>query len=58
MEDIKRLLEDVLTAEVLVLAKTMKAEKAAKGTHSTSDFIPEAIKLVQQKRDEVLRGIR
>lgn len=58
MDDMKQLLEDAVTADVLVLARMLKAEKASKGTHSTSDFIPEAISLLKQKQPGILQRLR
>lgn len=58
MEEIKRQLEDVLVAEVLILAKTMKAEKEAKGTRSTSDYSREAVALIREKRQVILGLLR
>lgn len=51
MENTDRtMLEDLLVAEILRMAKERKAER-----NTTSDCIAESIKLIRQKRGEVLR---
>ena len=52
----RRIIWDTYVAHVLILAKQIKAEKAAKGIHSTGDFIPEALRLIDQKRERVLQS--
>ena len=49
----KELLEPLLVAQVLTLAKTMEANSKT----WKSDFIPDAIKEIQEKRREVLRKL-
>ena len=51
----RQLLEELLTAQVLTLAKQLKAEKAAKGISSTSDFISDATCLIQSKKNQILK---
>lgn len=53
----KETLEMLLTAQVLTLAKQLKAEKAAKGTTTTSDMVYDAIALIKQKKNEILAGL-
>jgi len=45
----------LLAALILVLGKQIKAEKAARGTTTTSDCTDEAARLIMQKHDDVLR---
>ena len=53
MENIERaILEDILVAEVLNLAKETKANKS-----TTSDGIAESISLIRQKRADILRRL-
>lgn len=47
-------LEQILTAQVLLLAAQLKAEKARGGVQSTSDFTAEAIRLIRDKRADIL----
>ena len=56
MENSKTL-DNILVAQVLILAKHIKAEKAAKGTTSTSDYTSEAIRLISQKKDQILEAL-
>lgn len=58
MEEIKKLLEDVLVAELMNLAQGLKNEQLAKGVRSTSDYIDEAIALFKMKRPDVLQRLR
>lgn len=59
MEDIKRLLEDVFVAQVVTLAKALEKEHKAGGTTRVGgDYIPEALRLLDAKRAEVLRRLR
>ena len=53
-----RLLENILTAQVLVLAQQLKTEKKARGVSSTSDFIKEAAAEIKKRRDRVLQAVR
>jgi len=52
-----RLANDIYVSQVLILAKTIKAEKAAKGVSSTSDFIDEALRLISDTRERILRTL-
>jgi len=54
----KELLEMILTAQVLTLAKQLKAEKAAKGIHTTGDMVLDAMMLIKNSRDQVLASMR
>ena len=51
------LLESILTAQVLTLAKALKAEKAAKGVTSTSDFIVDAARMIRNEKSRILEEI-
>lgn len=52
----KQLLEQILTTQVLILSKTINAEKEAKGTHRIGgDYTRDAVKLIREKQPEVLR---
>ena len=48
------ILEQILTAQVLLLATQLKAEKARGGVHSTGDFTAEATRLIQDRRADIL----
>jgi len=52
--EIKSLLETLLTAQVLTLAKAIEAEKRAKGSSSTEHYVPEAITLIRDKQTSIL----
>lgn len=52
------LLENILTAQVLVLAQQLKAEKKARGVSSTSDFINEAAIEIKKQQGRVLQAVR
>jgi hypothetical protein len=54
----KGLLEDIFTAHILILANQIKEQKRAKGINSTSDFIDEAIRLINQKKPRILQAQR
>ena len=55
MEDkAERLLQDIVTAQVLILARHLKAEKERKGVTSTGDFISDAVRLIKEKKSQVL----
>lgn len=58
MEQSNKVIEDVLTAQVLTLAHLMKAQKESKGSWSTSDFTYEAVRLIREKQPEILRLVR
>lgn len=55
MDPDRSLLEDIYIAHVLILAKQMKTEKAAKGVTSTSDFIDDAVREISRQKQRVLR---
>lgn len=50
----RRLLTDLLVAQVLCLAAQLKAEKERNGVNSTSDYIQEAWNKISSKRERVL----
>lgn len=54
----KGLLEDIFTAHILILANQIKEQKRAKGVTSTSDFIDDAIRLINQKKPRILQAQR
>ena len=49
------LLENTFAALVLILANQLKEQKKAKGVTSTSDFVSEAIHLINQKKGRILQ---
>ena len=51
-----RLIEDIFTAHVLMLANQLKEQKKTKGVTSTSDFIDDAVRLINQKKSQILRA--
>lgn len=51
------LLEEILTSQVLILASQIRAEKKAKGVTSTSDFVYDAVRLIQEKRESVIQAL-
>ena len=51
----KELLETLLVAQVLTLAKTIEIRENSGGSSVSKDFIAAAARLVAQKRPEVLR---
>lgn len=53
-QETRSTLETLLVAQVLTLAKTIEAEKRAKGAMSTSHYIPEAITLIARERSQIL----
>ena len=53
--DYIRLVEDIYVSQVLVLAAQIKAQKKSKGVTSTSDFVSDAVRLIDQNRDRILR---
>lgn len=53
----KDLLENILTAEVLILARAMKREKRDQGITTTSDFFDEAIAEIGQKKAKTLERL-
>lgn len=48
--------KDLLTATVLVLAHQLKILKKLHGITSTSDFMDDAIRLIRDKKPQVLRA--
>ena len=50
----KEVLENILVTQVLTLAKVIKAEKKAKGSSSTTYYIPEAVQYIKENRSEIL----
>ena len=52
---VESLLRKILAAQTLILARLLKSEKENKGTWSTSDYIDEAIKLLNQKEQDISR---
>lgn len=53
----KQLLEDLLVAQVLTLAKTLEIRANIGDKGVDKDFIPDAARLLAQKRGEVLRRL-
>lgn len=51
----KELLETLLVAQVLTLAKTIEIRENSDGKSVSKDFISAATRLISQKRPEVLR---
>lgn len=51
----KELLETLLVAQVLTLAKTIEIRENPPGASKSKDFIPDALRLLAQKKPEVLR---
>lgn len=56
MEELKRLLEDVYCAQVLILGKQIIAEKRADGMTGSSDRTKEALELIRKKRQQLLHS--
>ena len=54
----KDLLEDILAAQVLTLAKALKAEKATKDVQSTGDFIYEACREIQSQKRRIFDNLQ
>lgn len=54
----KIILEDILAAQVLTLAKALKAEKAANGVRSTSDFIDDAACEIRNQKSKILDALK
>lgn len=53
----KELLEDILTAQVLLLAAQLKANKAASGTHTSGNCIDEALKMMTHEKSHILQTL-
>lgn len=56
--EMKHLLETILVAEVVNVAAIIRLEKAAKGASSTSGYNPEAVRLIKEKRREILLALQ
>jgi hypothetical protein len=56
-QETKTLMESLLVAQVLTLAKAISAEKALKGSVSTSGYVPEAVALIAQQRAGILQRL-
>lgn len=48
-------IENLLVAQVATLALQLKQAKANKGMSTTDNCIGEAVRLIQQQRDQILR---
>ena len=55
MDENNTILKQILAAQILIIANQIKAEKAAKGSWSTSDFTKEAAKIVKEKMPAILQ---
>lgn len=53
----REMLENILTAQVLLLAGQLRREYEAKGVRSTDDRIGEAARLIGRERGRVLRAL-
>ncbi len=53
----KELLETLLVAQVLTLAKAIEAEKREKGSSSTDHFLGDAIKEIARQRASILQRL-
>lgn len=53
-----KLLEQLLAAQVLLLARQIKAEKEAKGTHTTSDCIADAVREIKRDLPKIVEQLR
>jgi hypothetical protein len=59
MEELKSLLQQVLVANVLILARYVQEDKKGKGVSaSTSDYTREAVELIRRKQPDILRLLR
>lgn len=56
--DDTQLLKNILAAQVLILAKQIKAEKKSNGVTSTSDFTNDAIRLIEQKKVKIYQTLQ
>ena len=54
MQENTYLLQNIFVAQVATLAKSIKAEKKAKGSSTTSDCYREAMIEIIQNRDKIL----
>lgn len=52
----QKMVEDIYTAHVLLLADQIKEQKKTRGVTSTSDFIDDAVKLINQQKQRILRA--
>jgi len=54
VEEEKQLLQNIFSAQVLLLAGQLKADKKAKGVTSTSDFVNDAVRLILREKQRIL----
>ncbi|NBI42044.1 hypothetical protein GVX76_00765 [[Haemophilus] felis] len=52
-----QLLEDILVAEVLILAKTIELEKKQNGGWSSDGYVNDAMNAIVQKRSSILERL-
>jgi hypothetical protein len=57
MENNTELLQTLLVAQILILAKTIETEKKAKGSSSTDHYVGEAIQQINRERANILRRL-
>lgn len=53
-QELTEMIETLLVAQVLTLAKAIEAERRQKGSASTDHYIPEAAALVGRERQRIL----
>lgn len=58
MQEVTKLLETILVAQVLVLEKEIKAEKKSKGVSSSGDYYSDAVNLLTQKQPQIVALLR
>lgn len=58
MSNEQQILEDILVAQVLTLAQSMKNQEKLVGRNSTSDYINEACREVVNKRQDILERLQ
>lgn len=56
-KNIEKMLNKLLTAQSLILGRLLKLEQEKKGVRTTSDHFSEALRLINQKEEEVLRKL-
>lgn len=54
MEEVERLLNQILAVQVMQLALTLKARE---GKNTTSDYIDEAARHIKSKRSDALKAL-
>lgn len=54
----QKLLEDLLVAQVLTLAQAKKNEEKINGRNSTSNYIYEACREIENKRQDILEMLK